>query len=59
VRRKLIDAAKASLEFRPGDPAPFTPGFEPVTRPRDVNLSGMPITKATPATLPWWIESAT
>jgi len=40
ARRKLIDAAKASLEFRPGDPAPFTPGFAPVTRPRDVNLSG-------------------
>src|ERR1035437_831480 len=40
ARRKLIDAAKASLEFRPGDPAPFTPGFAPVARPRDVNLSG-------------------
>ncbi|MGB7723598.1 MAG: gamma-glutamyltransferase, partial [Bryobacteraceae bacterium] len=40
ARRKLIDPAKASLEFRPGDPAPYTPGFEPVARPRDVNLSG-------------------
>ena len=40
ARRRLIDPAKASLEFRPGDPAPYTPGFEPVSRPIDVNLSG-------------------
>ena len=40
ARRKLIDPAQASLEFRPGDPAPYTPGFTPVARPTDVNLSG-------------------
>jgi gamma-glutamyltranspeptidase/glutathione hydrolase len=40
ARRKLIDPAKASLEFRPGNPAPYTPGFAPVSRPIDVNLGG-------------------
>jgi len=40
ARRKLIDPAQASLEFRPGDPAQFAPGYEPVTRPTDVNLRG-------------------
>ncbi|MGA2724691.1 MAG: gamma-glutamyltransferase [Bryobacteraceae bacterium] len=40
ARRKLINPAKASLEFRPGNPAPYTPGFEPVSRPIDVNLGG-------------------
>ena len=39
-RRKLIDPAKASLEFRPGDVAPFDPDYKTETRPRDVNLRG-------------------
>ena len=40
-RRKLIDAAKASLELRPGDVSPFAgAGYEPVTRPPDVDLKG-------------------
>jgi gamma-glutamyltranspeptidase/glutathione hydrolase len=40
-RRKLIDGAKASLEFRPGDVAPFAgPGYKTVNRPRDVDLAG-------------------
>lgn len=40
-RRKLIDAAKASLELRPGDVGPFAgAGYEPVTRPPDVDLKG-------------------
>ena len=40
-RRKLIDSAKASLDFRPGDVAAYAgPGYKPVNRPRDVNLRG-------------------
>ena len=40
-RRKLIDTAKASLEFRPGEVAPFAgPGYKTVNRPRDVDLAG-------------------
>ncbi len=40
-RRKLIDAGKASLDFRPGDVAPFAGSdYEPVTRPTDVDLHG-------------------
>jgi gamma-glutamyltranspeptidase/glutathione hydrolase len=40
-RRKLIDASKASLEFRPGDVTPFAgPGYKPVDHPRDVTLAG-------------------
>jgi gamma-glutamyltranspeptidase/glutathione hydrolase len=40
-RRKLIDPAKASLEFRPGDVTRFAgPGYKPVDRPRDVTLAG-------------------
>jgi len=40
-RRKLIDAAKASLEFRPGDVASYAgAGYKPVDRPRDVTLAG-------------------
>jgi gamma-glutamyltranspeptidase/glutathione hydrolase len=40
-RRKLIDPAKASLEFRPGDVTPFAgPGYKPVDRPRDIDLAG-------------------
>src|SRR5436305_8606812 len=40
-RRKLIDGAKASLEFRPGDVAPYAgPNYRTVNRPRDVNLAG-------------------
>jgi gamma-glutamyltranspeptidase / glutathione hydrolase len=40
-RRKLIDAAKASLEFRPGDVTPYAgAGYKRVDRPRDVTLAG-------------------
>jgi gamma-glutamyltranspeptidase / glutathione hydrolase len=39
-RRKLVDPAKASLEFRPGDAAPFSPGWTPTPRPRDVDMAG-------------------
>ena len=60
-RRKLIDSAKASLEFRPGDVTPYAgPGYKPVDRPRDVDFGGSaPITKAIPATSPRWIATAT
>ena len=40
TRRKLIDPAKASLDFRPGDPSGFMTDWVPETRPRDVNLRG-------------------
>jgi gamma-glutamyltranspeptidase/glutathione hydrolase len=41
VRRKLIDPAKASAEFRPGDVTPFAgPDYKPVERPRDVDIAG-------------------
>jgi len=40
ARRKLIDPAHASLEFRPGDVAPFMSDWQPETRPQDVNLRG-------------------
>ena len=39
-RRKLIDTAAASLDFRPGEVAQYTPGYEPVQRPRDIDLRG-------------------
>jgi gamma-glutamyltranspeptidase/glutathione hydrolase len=40
-RRKLIDPARASLDFRPGDVSSFSdPGFHNVDRPRDVTLDG-------------------
>jgi gamma-glutamyltranspeptidase/glutathione hydrolase len=39
-RRKLVDPAVASLEFRPGDAWRFAPGFEQVNRPRDVDMRG-------------------
>jgi gamma-glutamyltranspeptidase / glutathione hydrolase len=40
-RRKLIDPGRASLEFRPGDVAPFAGAdYKIVDRPRDVTLSG-------------------
>jgi gamma-glutamyltranspeptidase / glutathione hydrolase len=39
-RRKLIDPAVASLDFRPGDVWKFAPGFERVSRPRDVDMLG-------------------
>src|ERR1035437_3188810 len=40
-RRQLIDPAKASLDFRPGNVAPFAdPGYQNVDRPRDVTLYG-------------------
>jgi gamma-glutamyltranspeptidase/glutathione hydrolase len=41
ARRKLIDPSKASLEFRPGDVAPFAgAGYKSVDHPRDVTLAG-------------------
>ena len=39
-RRKLIDAGKASLEFRPGDPSKYMKGFEATKRPPDFTLEG-------------------
>jgi gamma-glutamyltranspeptidase/glutathione hydrolase len=39
-RRKLIDAEKASLEFRPGEPGKYMTGFQAVERPRDFTLEG-------------------
>jgi gamma-glutamyltranspeptidase/glutathione hydrolase len=39
-RRKLIDPAKASGEFRPGNPAPYDPQWTPVDYPRDVDIRG-------------------
>ena len=40
-RRKLIDPATASLDFRPGDVTPYAgPGYEPSPAPRDVDLNG-------------------
>jgi len=39
-RRKLIDPAKASLEFRPGDVTAFAPDWPSVSYPSDVNLHG-------------------
>jgi gamma-glutamyltranspeptidase/glutathione hydrolase len=39
-RRKLIDAEKASLEFRPGEPHKYMSGFQAVERPRDFTLEG-------------------
>jgi gamma-glutamyltranspeptidase/glutathione hydrolase len=38
-RRKLIDPAKASREFRAGDAERYAPGFEPLNRPTDVAVS--------------------
>ncbi len=40
-RRKLIDASRASLDFRPGDVTAFAGStYEPVTRPNDVDIHG-------------------
>ena len=40
-RRKLIDPAHASLEFRPGDVTPYAGStYEPVEHPRDVDMRG-------------------
>jgi len=39
-RRKLINPDSASLDFRFGDVARYAPGFEPVSRPRDVTTRG-------------------
>src|SRR5262249_30967684 len=40
-RRKLIDASKASGDFRPGDVTAYAGAdYKPVERPRDVNLRG-------------------
>jgi len=40
-RRKLIDPAKASLEFRPGDVTPFAGSdYKPSNAPRDVDMRG-------------------
>jgi len=40
VRRKLIDPAHASLEFRPGDVTSFAPEWPAVTYPSDVDVHG-------------------
>ncbi|MBZ5728020.1 MAG: gamma-glutamyltransferase [Acidobacteriia bacterium] len=41
ARRKLVDPAKAAVDFRPGDVTPYAgAGYQPVERPRDVNLRG-------------------
>jgi gamma-glutamyltranspeptidase/glutathione hydrolase len=40
ARRKLIDPAKSSLDFRPGDVTAYMPTWPTDTRPRDVNLRG-------------------
>jgi gamma-glutamyltranspeptidase/glutathione hydrolase len=37
-RRRLIDAARASLEFRPGEAEKYAPGFERIDRPTDYTL---------------------
>jgi gamma-glutamyltranspeptidase/glutathione hydrolase len=39
-RRALIDMAHASHQFRPGDPARYTPDWQPVSRPTTVTLDG-------------------
>jgi gamma-glutamyltranspeptidase/glutathione hydrolase len=39
-RRKLIDPQKASLELRPGEAEKHEPGFGPVTRPPDFQVTG-------------------
>ena len=39
-RRKLIDPAKASGDFRPGNPAPYDSQWKPVDYPRDVDMRG-------------------
>jgi len=41
TRRKLIDPAKAALDFRPGDVAPFASDWTPIARPRDVTTRGV------------------
>jgi gamma-glutamyltranspeptidase / glutathione hydrolase len=41
ARRKLVDPAKASLDFRPGDVTAFAgPGYRAVERPRDIDIEG-------------------
>ena len=39
-RQALIAGERASLEFRPGEPFRYAPGFVPAQRPRDVTTSG-------------------
>ena len=39
-RRKLIDADKASMDLRPGDPSKFMPGNEPYDYPWSVTYAG-------------------
>ena len=40
-RRKLIDPAKASLDFRPGDVTPYAgESYQPAEHPRDVDVRG-------------------
>ncbi len=60
-RRKLIDPAKASLEFRPGDVDRFRrPGLTRRLTGRATSPSTvMPIMRATPATSRWWTAHAT
>lgn len=40
-RRKLIDSLKASLELRPGEAEKYQPGFGPVKRPDDYEVTGV------------------
>jgi len=39
-RRRLMDPARASLEFRPGDAENYEPGFGPDNRPTDFEIAG-------------------
>jgi gamma-glutamyltranspeptidase / glutathione hydrolase len=39
-RRKLIDTAKASPDFRPGNVAAYAPDWKPVNYPRDIDMRG-------------------
>jgi hypothetical protein len=58
-RRKLIDPKKAARELRPGVAEKYAPGMETLERPLDYKLAGKAITKAIPATSPWWTRRAT
>jgi gamma-glutamyltranspeptidase/glutathione hydrolase len=39
-RRSLISAEEASFDFRPGQPEKYMSGFDPVERPRDIDIAG-------------------
>lgn len=40
-RRRLIDPARASLDYRPGEPERFIPGMELLRRPADYVMGGL------------------